>query len=153
MEESLGKKYYELSVNINAKDYLATFHSDIRTDSPPLKWQEFEDSLQRMVSILNVRADLNEMINIEFCLETAKATFKNLKNDEILVEEIDKLFEILFPVQFKLCIYTYMYIVKLQIIQFTSEKAGTRTIPWLMRISEEKEETIKRMKLGKANSN
>ena len=150
MRNSIGKKYYEVSTNINAKDYLATFHYEILVSTNPLNWLEFEYSFLEMIKVLNARADYNQVIDIDLSLKTARDTFKNLQNKIILVEEIDKLFEILFPYKFEICIYAYIYIVELQHKQFAQDKSGN--LPWFLR--PQKEKCLKRgVKFGKQISN
>ena len=148
MRLSYGKKYYEVSTNINAKDFLSTFHSEI-TVSSKMKFEEFEYSFLDMINLLNTTSKSDYIIDYEFCIQTARNVFKNLDKNEILVEEIDLLFEVLFPQTFSLCISANNYIVQLQYKRFVPN--NMMIIPFLMKKPfEERAKTVKGgIKLGK----
>ena len=149
MRSSFGKKYYEVSTNINAKDFLSTFHSEI-TVSSKMTFEEFEYSFRDMINLLNTTSTSDYIIDYEFCIQTARNVFKNLDKNEILVEEIDSLFEILFPQIFSPCISAKNYIVQLQYKRFVPNNM-MMIIPFLMKKPfEERVKTVKGgIKLGK----
>ena len=147
MRLSFGKKYYEVSTNINAKDFLSTFHSEI-TVSSKMTFEEFEYSFLEMINLLNTTSTSDYIIDYECCIQTARNVFKNLHKNEILVEEIDLLFEILFPQTFSPCISAKNYIVQLQYKRFVPN--NTMIIPFMMKPFEERVKTVKGgIKLGK----
>ena len=129
MKPGYNLKYYEISKVINARDFLSYWHSEISEYSRPMSWLEFEESFLKMISLLNARADFHQMLDNHLLLLTARETFKNC--DEILVIDIDALFEKLFPRKFYTCLSVSYYIVELQYRQFL--KDATAPVPWLMR--------------------